>query len=138
MFNLKKTANKMRLPENEQGQGMVEYALILSLVAVVAIAVLLQLGPTVSGVYCKVTNALQSGSCVAGIVKGPWTWGGPAVDGCAELGLTGTGKSQYIWSNNPSLSNPGSVFWVSTGPDVKPQPTAQYPNIHYISSATCS
>jgi pilus assembly protein Flp/PilA len=48
---------------DERGQGLVEYALILVLVAIVVIAILLQLGPTVGQVYCTIANALQPGSC---------------------------------------------------------------------------
>ena len=48
---------------NEKGQGLVEYALILVLVAIVVIAILLVLGPTVSQVYCEVANGLQPGTC---------------------------------------------------------------------------
>ncbi len=61
------------LPKREQGQGLVEYALILVLVAVVVIAILLILGPAIGQVYCKVTNALQAGSCSFGvtITSGP-------------------------------------------------------------------
>jgi pilus assembly protein Flp/PilA len=50
---------------NEKGQGLVEYALILVLVAIVVIGILLLLGPTVSQVYCRIANALQPGSCGA-------------------------------------------------------------------------
>ena len=42
----------------EQGQGLVEYALILVLVAIVVIAVLLTLGPVVGEVYSEVAGAL--------------------------------------------------------------------------------
>jgi pilus assembly protein Flp/PilA len=35
----------------EEGQGLVEYALILVLVAVVVIAILLLLGPTIGNVF---------------------------------------------------------------------------------------
>jgi pilus assembly protein Flp/PilA len=54
------------LPKREQGQGLVEYALILVLVAVVVIAILLILGPAIGQVYCRVANALQAGSCTFG------------------------------------------------------------------------
>ncbi len=43
---------------NEEGQGLVEYALILVLVAIVVIAILLQLGPVVSDVFAEVVSAL--------------------------------------------------------------------------------
>ena len=36
---------------NQRGQGLVEYALILVLVAVVVIAALTLLGPTVAGIF---------------------------------------------------------------------------------------
>jgi pilus assembly protein Flp/PilA len=42
----------------EEGQGLVEYALILVLVAIVSIAILLILGPTIANVFSRVTNAL--------------------------------------------------------------------------------
>jgi pilus assembly protein Flp/PilA len=43
----------------ERGQGLVEYALILVLVAVVVIAVLALLGPTLGNVFCRVAGALD-------------------------------------------------------------------------------
>lgn len=52
--------------QQEKGQGLVEYALILVLVAIVVIAILLTLGPAVAQVYCKIANSLQAGSCVTG------------------------------------------------------------------------
>ncbi|MEA2642014.1 MAG: Flp/Fap pilin component [Chloroflexota bacterium] len=39
------------LPEKEEGQGMVEYGLIIALVAVVAIAGLIVLGPKISSMF---------------------------------------------------------------------------------------
>ena len=48
---------------DERGQGLVEYALILVLVAIVVIGVLLLLGPAVGKVYCQVVNTLQPGNC---------------------------------------------------------------------------
>jgi len=49
----------MYLPR-EEGQGLVEYALILVLVAVVVIAILTLLGPQVANVFSKITNGLTS------------------------------------------------------------------------------
>jgi pilus assembly protein Flp/PilA len=43
----------------EEGQGLVEYALILVLVAIVVIVVLGLLGDQVSAVFTRVTEALQ-------------------------------------------------------------------------------
>ncbi len=42
------------------GQGLVEYALILALVSVVAIAALLLLGPKVANIFNKVNNSMGS------------------------------------------------------------------------------
>ncbi len=42
----------------EEGQGLVEYALILVLVAIVVIAILLLLGPVVGNVFSNVTGNL--------------------------------------------------------------------------------
>jgi pilus assembly protein Flp/PilA len=42
----------------EKGQGLVEYALILVLVAIVVVAILLILGPQIGNIFSQVTNAL--------------------------------------------------------------------------------
>lgn len=47
-------------PQNEQGQGLVEYALILVLVALIVIVVLLVLGPTVGNMFSNVISELQA------------------------------------------------------------------------------
>lgn len=44
---------------NVKGQGMVEYALIIGLVAVVVIAVLVLLGPAISAKFTQIINALK-------------------------------------------------------------------------------
>jgi pilus assembly protein Flp/PilA len=45
--------------ENESGQGLVEYALILVLVAIVVIAILTLLGPTIGNIFSRIVSALQ-------------------------------------------------------------------------------
>jgi len=47
----------MYLP-HEEGQGLVEYALILMLVALVVLVILTVLGPQVGNMFSKVTNGL--------------------------------------------------------------------------------
>lgn len=42
----------------EDGQGMVEYALILVLIAVVVIVVLIVLGNQVQDVFCNISGAI--------------------------------------------------------------------------------
>jgi pilus assembly protein Flp/PilA len=46
--------------EREEGQALVEYALILGLVSVVAIALLSALGTDINSILSKVTSALSS------------------------------------------------------------------------------
>ena len=42
----------------EKGQGLVEYALILVLIAVVVIAILVVLGPQIANDFSKITNEM--------------------------------------------------------------------------------
>jgi len=44
--------------DDEEGQGMVEYALILVLIAVVVIVVLIILGNQVRNVFCNISAGL--------------------------------------------------------------------------------
>ena len=47
-----------RMSSRGRGQGMLEYALIIALVAIVVIASLILLGPTISDIFNNITNAL--------------------------------------------------------------------------------
>ncbi len=42
----------------EEGQGLVEYALILVLVAVVVIIILALLGPAIGNIFSRIVNSL--------------------------------------------------------------------------------
>ena len=46
-------------PQNEEGQGLVEYALILVLVAVVVIVILSLLGPAIGDVFSNILEAFN-------------------------------------------------------------------------------
>ena len=46
----------------EDGQGLVEYALILVLVAIIVIAVLILLGPQIGNVFSRIIFALGDAS----------------------------------------------------------------------------
>jgi pilus assembly protein Flp/PilA len=50
----------MLFSPQEKGQGLVEYALILVLVAIVVIAALMILGPVIGNVFSKVNSSLSS------------------------------------------------------------------------------
>ena len=54
-----KEVKQMYLP-SEEGQGLVEYALILVMVAIVVLAVLLLVGPQIANTFSKVTNGLAA------------------------------------------------------------------------------
>lgn len=45
-------------PSEQQGQGLVEYALILVMVAMVVLAILTVMGPAIGNTFSRVTNAL--------------------------------------------------------------------------------
>lgn len=45
---------------DENGQGMVEYGLILGLIAVAAIAVLVVLGPKIAGIFSAANSQIPS------------------------------------------------------------------------------
>ena len=59
--------------KNQKGQGLVEYALILVLVAIVVIAALLILGPTIGNVFGKANNSLSGLDAAAGPIVIPPT-----------------------------------------------------------------
>jgi len=55
---MRKLMNWMK--NEESGQGMVEYALIIALVSIVAIAILFTLGGTIEGIFQDADDALKS------------------------------------------------------------------------------
>jgi pilus assembly protein Flp/PilA len=50
----------MLFAPKERGQGLVEYALILVLVAIVVIAALMILGPIIGNTFSTINNSLQN------------------------------------------------------------------------------
>jgi pilus assembly protein Flp/PilA len=46
--------------EREEGQAMIEYALILALISIVTIAVLRLIGVSINGLFTKVNSALSA------------------------------------------------------------------------------
>jgi pilus assembly protein Flp/PilA len=49
----------MLFAPKEKGQGLVEYALILVLVAIVVIAVLMVMGPTIGNTFSLINSSLS-------------------------------------------------------------------------------
>jgi len=56
---IKKGEYPMLFAPKEKGQGLVEYALILVLVAIVVIAVLMVLGPVIGNVFSSINSSLS-------------------------------------------------------------------------------
>jgi pilus assembly protein Flp/PilA len=50
---------QMLFLRNQEGQGLVEYALVLVLVAIVVIAILALLGPQIGNVFSRISYALN-------------------------------------------------------------------------------
>jgi pilus assembly protein Flp/PilA len=57
MLNFKKLFRKQT--EEKEGQGLVEYALILFLVAIVVIAILVLLGPQIGQIFSGVSKGIS-------------------------------------------------------------------------------
>lgn len=57
-FQKKGEKTPMFFAPKEKGQGLVEYALILVLVAIVVIAALMILGPIIGNVFSKINSSL--------------------------------------------------------------------------------
>jgi pilus assembly protein Flp/PilA len=55
----RKEVKDMLFAKKEKGQGLVEYALILVLVAIVVIAALTILGPIIGNIFNEISNTLE-------------------------------------------------------------------------------
>lgn len=60
MNSKRKEKYPMLFSPKEKGQGLVEYALILVLVAIVVIAALMVLGPIIGNVFSKINTSLSA------------------------------------------------------------------------------
>lgn len=54
------TAVQLRALKNEEGQGMVEYALIIAFIAIVVIAGLVILGPAIRDMFTDIGNQVEN------------------------------------------------------------------------------
>jgi pilus assembly protein Flp/PilA len=55
---VRREVTQMLFLPREEGQGLVEYALILVLVAIVVIAILLLLGPIIGNIFSNIVAAI--------------------------------------------------------------------------------
>lgn len=58
VFSLEANSMNVLSRRNSRGQGLVEYALIIALVAIVVIAALVLLGPAISSIFVHINSAL--------------------------------------------------------------------------------
>ena len=57
---MRRFLSKMRgLVVEEEGQDIVEYALLAAFIAIVAVAILMEMAPLIQNIYTKVQLALQ-------------------------------------------------------------------------------
>ena len=84
--------------KDEKGQGLIEYALILALVAIVVIAALIVLGPIIGNVFSKVNGSLSD---VAGSSLPP---GGGSDTVCGVYSAQAQCDTQYFICTDPALS----------------------------------
>ena len=61
MFEYAKALLDLYLPEKAEGQGLVEYALIIFLVSIAAVATLLLLGGRIAEVFGQIVTQLGGG-----------------------------------------------------------------------------
>ncbi len=54
------TAVQLKALKNEEGQGMVEYALIIAFIAIIVIAGLVFLGPVIRDMFLDIGGELQN------------------------------------------------------------------------------
>lgn len=52
--------------QKQRGQGLVEYALILVLVAIVVIGILTILGPQIGNIFSRLLEPSYCGGCICG------------------------------------------------------------------------
>jgi pilus assembly protein Flp/PilA len=102
-----------------EGQGLVEYAIILALVAIVVIAVVTVLGPTIGNTFTSINNSLDSGGLLGGgggQISGPHAdWHDAQNEYCVGQ-ASGTNHNMYhdidddLWIAGPSGGSPPSGY----------------------------
>jgi Flp pilus assembly pilin Flp len=120
MLMFKSSRNKQ-----EKGLGLVIYAMILALVAVVVIAVLTLLG-TINGSLSDVGGG-------GGVAAPSLTWGTDnfynEAEVCNASGVP-SGGTVYLWTENASMQNGDAFYWTRSS-------TAPVSGYHLMSTTVC-
>ena len=91
---------KTKSNKKEKGQGLVEYALILVLVAIVVIAVLMLLGPIIVNVFSTINNSISTVG-----QGGDGGGGAPAAPGPNEEQDFGSTQWKNGWDTATPINN---------------------------------
>jgi pilus assembly protein Flp/PilA len=95
--------------EDEEGQTLVEYGLLLALIAIIVIVALLFLGPIVSQIFSNVAENLQG--LVSGVICAP-----------TPPGSTARGRRQFRPGSGPSGAANSRLVPPSCSPQVHSKP----------------
>lgn len=106
----KSLSNLSKVTKREEGQGLVEYALILVLVSVVVIVVLSLVGPGVGNIFSQVTTALNGAATGESTQADTWNVGDYCVD------YTSHDTWHFIWQFDGGDSS-DQANWHRTGTD---------------------
>ena len=127
--------------KQEKGQGLVEYAIILALVAIVVIAVMRVMGPKVGCTFSSINNSIPGGSGSSGSNCGgadafATTWSAPRMGAYYAGEQFCVGKPTGTAFN---VINVGSGWFVAGGsgttPGSYPGPESSFATLD--SSGTC-
>jgi pilus assembly protein Flp/PilA len=111
------------LKNKEKGQGLVEYALILVLVAIVVIAALMILGPIIGNVFSKINSSLTTVSAGGAAAAAPANTAYDSYTGIARMGNTYAIEAFCNTAGSGAAYNSyavGSGWDVAAGPNVPP------------------
>lgn len=120
MYNRFKNLKK----KQEKGQGLVEYALILVLVAIVVIAALMILGPIIGNVFSTINDSLSTVSSGGGNSSVPNAPINSAYDNHTSIPRMGEPYATEAFCNTAGSGaayvnyNVGSGWFVAAGPNV--------------------
>jgi pilus assembly protein Flp/PilA len=124
--------------KKESGQGLVEYALILVLVAVVVIAAATLLGPQIGGVFSDVNTSLSFGDG-GGNAPAPTPTTRSRSAGCAAINGFGSSYWGDIWAGTEMEYYAGEVVTFTVGNPGNVEVTLRsVPHMAFVGSTTAS
>jgi pilus assembly protein Flp/PilA len=126
---------KLSVKNNQKGQGLVEYALILVLVAIVVIAALMVLGPVIGSTFSKINTSMSG---IGGGGGSPTSV--PTPTGPQNFGTYTTPGSSPASSaiNTYCSANPHLGYNLYSGYGVfEASGQSSVPSFTYVSTGTC-